>query len=226
MESEFNQWTDKSKDIPFEKTKKGLGNGEEKLAKEFDISNLGGQNSTIDLIHPTLGPCSVKQLTKDNTSRLGTECCNDMGIILRKTVNLFLSWIEKYKSKCNLANKFYNDMNKTYGRARITIIQGIDRLELAEHNLQKLNELLNELKKYKSENKYDSLKSEYIDDIINSLNDKSLQDMLNECVRKEAKSMKLIIVHEKKGWLIVQDLNKLSCPRITHRAPRMKYDNN
>jgi hypothetical protein len=47
--------------------------------------------------------------------------------------------------------------------------------------------------------------------------------MLNECVRKEATMMTLIIVDEKKGWLIVKDINKLSCPRITRGAPRINY---
>ena len=64
----------------------------------------------------------------------------------------------------------------------------------------------------------------YINDIVNSLGDKSLQDMLNECVRKEATIMTLIIVDEKQGWLIVKDINKLSCPRITRGAPRINYN--
>ena len=48
--------------------------------------------------------------------------------------------------------------------------------------------------------------------------------MLNECVRKEATIMTLIIVDEKQGWLIVKDTNKLSCPRITRGAPRINYN--
>ena len=122
-----------------------------------------------------------------------------------------------------MANKFYNDINQKYGSSRTTIMDGIDRYELSKANLLKLNELLNELKKNKLENEYDSLKSEYIDDIVNSLNDRSLQYMLNECVRKEATIMTLIIVDEKKGWMVVKDINRLSCPRITRGAPRINY---
>ena len=48
--------------------------------------------------------------------------------------------------------------------------------------------------------------------------------MLNECVRKEATIMTLIIVDEKQGWLFVKDVNKLSCPRITRGAPRINYN--
>jgi len=219
----YHEWSDKSKDIPFISSQKCVGNGEEKLAKELDISTpLGGQNSTVDLIHPAMGNISVKDMTNDDCT-LGTEGCNDMRKIFRTIINLFVCWIIKYKSECKLAKQFYNDINKKYGSSRTTIIDGIDRLELSKTNLQKLNELFNKLKKYESENEYVSLKSEYIKDIVYSLGDKSLQDMLNECVRKEATTMKLIIVDKNKGWLIVNDINKLSCPRITRGAPRINY---
>ena len=223
VNDKFNKWSDKSKDTPFKSSKKCVGNGEEKLAKELNISTtLGGQNSTVDLIHPDMGAVSVKDMTTDDCI-LGTEGCNDMRKIFRTIINLFVCWIIKYKSKCELANKFYNDINQKYGSSRTTIMDGIDRYELSKANLLKLNELLNELKKNKLENEYDSLKSEYIDDIVNSLNDRSLQYMLNECVRKEATIMTLIIVDEKKGWMVVKDINRLSCPRITRGAPRINY---
>lgn len=219
----YQAWSDKSKDVPFKSIKKCVGNGEEKLAKELEISTpLGGQNSTIDLIHPDMGNISVKDMTNDDCI-LGTEGCNDMRKIFRTIINLFVCWIIKYKSKCELANNFYNEINKKYGSSRTTIIDGIDRFELSKSNIQKLNELFNELKKHKSEKEYGSLESEYINDIVYSLGDKSLQEMLNECVRKEATIMTLIIVDEKKGWLIVKNINKLSCPRITRGSPRINY---
>lgn len=220
----FYEWSYKSQNIPFKSEKKGIGNGEDKLAKEHDISSqLGGQNRTFDLIHPNMGNISVKDMTKDDCT-LGTEGRHDMRKIFRETINLFLSWILKYKSKCELANNFYIKIKEKYGKSRTTIIDGIDKLELSKISLQKLNELLNELKKHKLEKEYESLESEYINDIINSLGDKSLQDMLNECVRKEAIRMTLIIVHEKKGWLFVKDINKLTCPRITRGSPRINYN--
>ena len=219
----YHKWSDKSKDVPFKSSQKCVGNGEEKLAKELDIlMPLGGQNSTVDLIHPNMGNISVKDMTSDDCT-LGTEGCNDMRVIFRTIINPFVSWILKYKPSCELANKFYNEIDKNYGSSRITIIDGIDRFELSQSNLEKLNELLNDLKKHHSEKQYNSLKSEYIEDIVCNLHDKSLQDMLNECVRKEATEMTLIIVDEKKGWLIVKNVNKLSCPRITRGAPRINY---
>ena len=219
----YHEWSDKSKDIPFKSSHKCIGNGEEKLAKELDISTpLGGQNSTVDLIHPDMGNISVKDMTNDDCI-LGTEGCNDMRKVFRTTINLFVCWIMKYNTKCELAKKFYIEINKKYGSSRINIIDGIDRLELSKTNLQKLNELFNELKQHKSEKENESLKSEYIEDILYSLGNRSLQDLLNECVRKEATIMKLIIVDKHKGWLIVKDVNKLSCPRITRGSPRINY---
>lgn len=222
----FIEWTNKSKNTNFKSSKKSVGNGEEKLAKELDIllDTIGGQNSTIDLVHDKIGNISVKDMTHDDCN-LGTEGCHNLRKIFRKIINLFICWIEKYKDTCELANKFNKDLNKKYGSSRITIIDGIDRYELSRTNLSKLNELLNELKKYKFLNKYDSLKSEYIDDIINSLGNKSLQELLNICIQTEATNMTLIIVDEIKGWLIVKDISKLYCPRITRGSPRINYNN-
>ena len=102
----YHKWSDKSKDIAFISTQKCVGNGEEKLAKELDISTpLGGQNSTIDLIHPDMGNISVKDMTNDDCT-LGTEGCNDMRKIFRTIINLFVCWILKYRSECELANEF------------------------------------------------------------------------------------------------------------------------
>lgn len=150
-EDEYQAWSDKSKDIPFKKQqKKCVGNGEEKLAKELDISvPVGGQNSSVDLKHPEWGNISVKDMTNDDCI-LGTEGCHNMRKIFRNTINPFINWIEKYSSeeyRCELAKKFYDDIDKTYGSSRTTIMEGIDRYELSTANLSKLNELLNEHKK-------------------------------------------------------------------------------
>jgi hypothetical protein len=220
----FIEWSYKSMDVPFRTNKKCVGNGEEKLAKELNISSVGGQNSIIDLVHPVIGNISVKDMTNDDCI-LGTEGSNNMRVIFREIINLFICWIIKYKSSCILAEKFYNDINNNYGSSKISILNGIDRLELSSSNLLKLNLILNELKNYKLlQSSYVSLQSEYINDILYKLGDKSLQELLNECIRKEATDMTLIIVHESKGWCIVKDINKLTCPRITRGSPRINYN--
>ena len=218
---EWKQWTNGT---PFKSTKKCVGNGEEKLRKELGIlTPVGGQNSIVDLIHPEWGKISIKEMTNDDCT-LGTEGSNDMQKrIIRPILGNFVNWINYYKSECELPNEFHNKINKKYGSSKTTISDGIDRLELSKTNLQKLNEIINELVNEVKEQKYESLKSDMIGHIIKSLGDKSLQELLDDCVRKEATNMTLIIVHETKGWLIVKDINKLSCPRITRKAPRINY---
>tara|TARA_Y100000591_G_scaffold320522_1_gene334079 strand:+ start:3747 stop:4454 length:708 start_codon:yes stop_codon:yes gene_type:complete len=226
----FIPWSNKSKDVPFKEQEKCVGNGERKLAKELNISTgVGGQNSIADLVHPKVGPISVKDMTNDNCT-LGVDGSNEMRKIFRKVLNPFVSWCEKYQSKCKIAKYFYDSINKSYGQARTTILDGIDRCEIAQSNLTKLNIILKELnnhftlnKKNLLETKYNSLDSEYIKDISINLGEKCLQDLLNECSQKEATDMTLIIVHEKKGWLIVKDISKISCPRITRGSPRIHY---
>lgn len=226
MTDVFNKWTDKSKDSSFLSIKKCIGNGEEKLAKELGIiTKLGGQNRISDLTHPILGEISVKDMTNDDC-RLGTECKYHMNSIFANIINPFQKWSIKYQSTCEFAKKIYDSINKKYGISKTTISDGIHKRELCKSNLDKLNSLLNELKQHKleSETKWNSLNSEYIDDIILELGDKSLQELLNDCVRKEAINMTLIIVHKEKGWIIIKDtLNKITCPRITSGSPRINY---
>jgi hypothetical protein len=219
-------WSNKSKDIPFKSNKKCVGNGEEKLACELNITSpIGGQNSTVDLKHPNIGNISVKDMTHDDCT-LGAECTQEMRKIFRKIVNLFVAWIEKYQQSCELAKKFHSSINKKNGSSILTILEGIDRCELSKTNLMELNKNLEELKKIKVDTKviYDSLNSEYIDDIIYNMENKSLQEMLNDCIRKEAINMTLIIVYKDKGWIIIKDYSKLSCPRITRGSPRINYN--
>tara|TARA_B100001996_G_scaffold187008_1_gene143050 strand:+ start:3073 stop:3834 length:762 start_codon:yes stop_codon:yes gene_type:complete len=232
----YHPWSDKSKDIPFDfKSNNCVGNGEAKLAKELGITtSLGGQNSSVDLIHPgVLGNISVKDMTDDDCI-LGTEGCKNMRKIFRKIPTLFVCWTVKYKSRCELAKEYYDAIDQKYGSARIILKEGIDKLELASGgkkknpgsgNWHKLVQLLEKLKQDKKnyDSEYKSLSSEYIEDIIYNLGDKSLQDLMNDCVRKEATEKTLIIVHREKGWLVVKDTTRLTCPRITKGAPRINY---
>ena len=227
----YNAWSKKSKDIIFKSNKKCVGNGEEKLAKELEIiGTVGGQNKKVDLVHPVLGNISVKEMTNDDCT-LGTDGCKSLREIFRKIVQPFVCWASKYHQNCKLAKEYYDSINQKYGSARTTLLEGIDSFELANGgnkspgNLPKLVNLLEKLKKDKknSESGYKSLVSEYVDDILYNLGEKNLQELLDDCVRKEATTMNLIIVHETKGWLLVKDTSRISCPRITRGAPRINY---
>ena len=223
--NKYTLWSDKSKDIPFKSQKKGIGNGEEKVKKELNIlSSVGGQNSTYDLIDQNGVKISVKDMTKSDCT-LGVNGSTDMRKILFDIICIFIQWTKKYKDECKLANYFYNNINKKYGKSKKTMLECIYRLELSKTNLLKLNKLLFKLKYeyliYKKLN--NSLESEYIEDIINELNNNTLMELLDNCVRREAQRMKLIIVHEERGWVIIDNINDLNCPRITRGAPRINY---
>lgn len=238
----WNSWTLKSQDVAFMSTQKCVGNGEAKLAKELDLDSLGGQNKTADLVHPTIGDISVKDFTKDNCT-LGTDGCNRLRVIFRSVIYLLSNWAEKYakddlercppRTACPIAIKYKNKLDKPYGGARRSLLDGIDRWELADGgkkkkkgpgNLMVLVSMFEELKKDRiAYPDLESMSSEYIDDILKALGSNTLQDQLDAVVRQEAEAMTLIIVHKDKGWLLCRDVERLRCPRITRGAPRIDY---
>jgi hypothetical protein len=224
--NKWNTWSCKSIDTSFISNTKCVGNGEEKLAKELDIVGPpGGQNNIVDLLHPIIGDISVKDMSKDDCI-LGVEGSQFMRRLFRKVVFPLLTWVEKYQSKCDYAKQIYDLLNTSYGRSRITIMEGIERCELSQSNFIKLNNIVEDIKlNYKLYKGVESLdNSEYILDICEYLGEESLQKKIDECVQTEATEMTLIIVDEKKGWYIVKDLSKISCPRITRGAPRIHID--
>lgn len=225
----WNPWTIKSDTIAFKSTAKCVGNGEKKLAKELDIEKtVGGQNSTIDLEHKILGKISVKDFTNDNCI-LGVEGSSELLNVLHETAFPLIKWTKKFKSKCDYADKIYNEIGQPYGKSSISIYEGILRRELSSSNLIKLNEIFENLKFIEKEksthNVYpSSLDSEYVNDICDFLGNNTFIDVCNKCVRKEAINMTLIIVHKKNGWMIVKDTSKITCPRITRGSPRIQVD--
>lgn len=222
-ENTWNSWTYKSESIPFKSSIAFIGNGEEKLKKELNVNeNLGGQNKTFDLIHDKLGEISVKDMTLGDCV-LGTDGSHWMHSIFRKLLYPLCSWSEKYSNKCNFSKEIYDILNQSYGKSKITIFEGIERCELSQANFTKLNFILKNIKNNyeKNNSKYSSIQSEYIHDICFFLNDYDFQEKMNHCVQNEAIHKTLIIVHEKKGWLIAKDLSKITCPRITRGSPRI-----
>lgn len=221
----WNQWTNESKHIAFKSNTKYIGNGEKKLANELNINDkLGGQNNIFDLKHLKLGNISVKDVTYTDCT-LGTEGCQKLRKIFRKIVYPLLCWCEKYKENCIYADDIFKRLNKKYGSSRINIYDGIERFELSNSNFTMLNEILNDIMNIKNIDQV-SIKSEYLIDIKNNLMKNSLIDKCNDCVRKEATEMTLIIVHEFKGWMIVKNLENITCPRITRGSPRININYN
>ena len=84
---EWNGWTSLSENISFKSNKKGVGDGEEKLAAEHNTTPLG-QNVTYDLdINNERWEC--KKLDSDNSFRLGVEASKNYQPIQMKLLNIF-----------------------------------------------------------------------------------------------------------------------------------------
>jgi hypothetical protein len=210
-------WSEKSKDVDFKSSSKCIGNGEHKLAKELDIETKpGGQNSTVDLHHKDIGPISVKDMTSDDCT-LGTEGSQRMTRVFIKVLYPLINWCEKYSSQCIHAKDVLDKLSYNSTTSKMTLIQGIERREISGSNFVKINEIIEHVKKIKK----DVVPNEYITDICDYMKNDTFQDKMNECVREEALVMTLIIVHKTKGWMIVKDVSKLSCPRITRGSVRI-----
>ena len=136
---------------------------------------------------------------------------------------MLLRWVNKFKNKSNYIYQLNDRLNKSYGRSTISISKGIKRFELSSSNLNELNLIFNELVSKSNEEDL-AIKSEYYIDIINKIKETTLIEECNKLVRKEAEKYTLIIAHKENGWLIVKNINKITCPRNTHGAPRIKYE--
>ena len=148
----WNSWTDRSKHIPF---KKDNVNGEHKLAAEFNTKPLG-QNSTHDLDIKN-EKWEVKKLDTDGSFNLGVEAYSKFVLdFVVPIASLFkkLDEIEDRLISKNLKTKIsnlINEFNSSWKHGKktnngISIRDGLPRGELSENNLNKLNELINQLK--------------------------------------------------------------------------------
>jgi hypothetical protein len=145
----WNPWTYKSSNVQFKSKKKYIGDGEEKLGKEFNTQPLG-QNMSYDL---KVGreKWEVKKLDTDNSFRLGVSVSSNYINLQYKLINCF-SNLDKVKDQ--LLSRFFrkkifnviNQINSSFGSSRTSILEGLLKNELSEANLIKLNELIEELK--------------------------------------------------------------------------------
>ena len=86
VEMNWTGWSEKSKDIPFKSTQKGVGDGEQKMSGELDTP-IKGQNSSFDM-SPTLNgikvKCDVKKLDSQNdfnTGKTGRDVLRPMKML-------------------------------------------------------------------------------------------------------------------------------------------------
>ena len=139
---EWINWSDKSKDISFKTTIKGVGDGEQKVANELD-TNILGQNSDFDMkviIEGIEYECDVKKL--DNyTFNTGVKGRNALRPIKTKITDLLNSFRKILGS--NILTQ-----------EEIIILQNFEEVspdELCVSNIQKLNKILHLLHKKRQE---------------------------------------------------------------------------
>ena len=130
-------WTNKSTDINFKTKIKGVGDGEEKVARELD-TNVLGQNSDFDMkiiIKGVEHKCDVKKL--DNyTFNTGVKGRNALRPIKTKLTDLLNSLI-KISNILSVSNILSDE--------EIRILKSFEEVspdELCVSNIQKLNKLL------------------------------------------------------------------------------------
>ena len=135
-------WTDKSKNISFKTTIKGVGDGEQKVASELN-TNILGQNSDFDMkviIEGFEYECDVKKL--DNyTSNTGVKGRNALRPIKTKITDLLNSFTKILCSTILTQEEITNLQN----------FEEVSPDELCVSNIQKLNKILHLLHKKRQE---------------------------------------------------------------------------
>lgn len=249
-EMTYTKWSRKSEGIPFKSDKKGVGNGEDKVAAESETVALG-QNSPHDMIVDGQ-PCEVKELDANddfNTSKTGRD-------VLRPTKGLHNSLLDSMNALAE--NEVFTEEQKEFLR----VFKDVNSDELCVGNLIKLEKACRMLNSKKEEvvstlpkipvtingqtvetplDKYYSICqmaalpfpqefSSYVEriQVLQKMAhvyvdepDKFMQD-LKSLPEKIFSHVNLIIVHEEKGYMRLKDASKIRFLRITRGYPRFQ----
>jgi hypothetical protein len=129
----WKSWSDKSKDISFESTTTGVGDGEEKVARELD-TNIFGQNSHYDMkpiINGIPTKCDVKKLDKQDDFNTGKEGRD----ALRPSKTLITNLLD------NLNYFAISDVFTLDEKKELSLFHDVSPDELSKGTLKKLNKI-------------------------------------------------------------------------------------
>ena len=258
IEMNWNPWTDTSKDIPFKSTTSGIGDGEEKVARELDTHVLG-QNSPYDM-KPTINgipvECDVKKLDTQNDFNTGVKGRNALRPI-KTTILLLLESI--HPLNCLLSE---GTLCNTKEKEILQSLMRVSPDELAVGTIQKLKrvcEMLHRIRKTilesiptvqpfadtsgpvsmtldvyytvckKMERPFPEEYSSYKPtlEMLTHLENKYIRhpnlltDDLNNLVHF-LNEMTIVIVDEKKGYIVMSDVSRIKFLRITRGHPRFE----
>jgi hypothetical protein len=247
-------WSEKSKDIPFKSTQKGVGDGEQKMSGELDTP-IKGQNSSFDM-SPTLNgikvKCDVKKLDSQNdfnTGKTGRDvlrpmkmlhttlldsistCANSDIFTCEQKENfanvkdtspdeLSVGTLHKLKEICEILHEMKKNIRSNLPSVPCTLYNQIKEmsLDIFYHNCQKLGiEFPSEFTPYietililqKMEHAYIDKPAKFMED-------------LNNIVEKLFNDIRIIIVDDKKGYIILPDITRIKFYRITRGNPRFQ----
>ena len=144
---EWNAWTEKSKDVPFETSQKQYGDGEEKLAAEYNTEPMG-QNMSYDIHMPFGEKWEVKKPDSDNSFRLGVEVSIHYTSIVQNVLKICNSMIETkplLKEDPELET-LINTITYTSSKCKTSLLKGLYKHEVSNSNLIKASTLIEELK--------------------------------------------------------------------------------
>lgn len=145
----WNPWTIKSINIPFKSTENAVGDGEQKLGFEFDVVPLG-QNFAYDL-EINDERWEVKKLDSDNSFRLGVGVATRYTPIISSVIRI-LEKLQFIKSEIldSEIGFFIKDcilkIETNSGRSNTLLLDGLRKNEVSESNLDKANEIIEDLK--------------------------------------------------------------------------------
>lgn len=146
----FNEWSHKSDNVLFKSTIRGIGDGEQKLATEYNIMPRG-QNSAFDM-EIDGEKWEIKKLDKDGSFRLGVDVSSKYIDYLILIINCFnkLKSIDNDLLDSNVKTeigKIIKQIIETKARCKYTIYEGIKHHEISQSNLDKLDRVIFQLDK-------------------------------------------------------------------------------
>jgi hypothetical protein len=145
----WNPWTIKSINIPFKSTETAVGDGEKMLGAEFNVLPLG-QNFAYDL-DVNGEKWEVKKCDDANSFRLGVEVSKHYTPIISNVIRI----LEKLISiKSEILDSEIGEFIKicivkietVSGSSKNLLLDGLIKNEVSESNLNKVNDIIEDLK--------------------------------------------------------------------------------
>lgn len=145
----WNPWTRKSINIPFKSSETAIGDGEMRLGAEFNVTPLG-QNFAYDLV-VNGEKWEVKKCDDANSFRLGVEVSSHYTPIISNVIRILQKLISIkteiiYSDIGEFIKICIAKIESVSGSSRTLLIDGLIKNEVSESNLNKVNDIIEDLK--------------------------------------------------------------------------------